>query len=49
MDLLEKMPRTKEELKNVSGFGEVKVNKYGENILKIVNERDLFNSQIPIQ
>lgn len=38
MDLLEKMPKTKEELKNVSGFGEVKVNKYGENILKIINE-----------
>ena len=38
MDLLEKMPKTKEELKNVSGFGEVKVNKYGENIIKIINE-----------
>jgi hypothetical protein len=37
-NLLEKMPKTKSELKEVSGFGEVKVEKYGEVILKILNE-----------
>jgi hypothetical protein len=36
--LLEKMPKTKSELKEVSGFGEVKVEKYGDVILKILNE-----------
>lgn len=38
MDLLEKMPRSKEELKCVSGFGDVKVNKYGESIINIINK-----------
>lgn len=37
-NLLEKMPKTKEEIKEVSGFGEVKVEKYGDMILKIINE-----------
>lgn len=37
-NLLEKMPKTKEELKEVSGFGDVKVEKYGDDILKIINE-----------
>lgn len=37
-NLLEKMPKTKSELKEVSGFGEVKVEKYGDVILKILNE-----------
>ncbi|WP_394899803.1 HRDC domain-containing protein, partial [Clostridium tertium] len=36
--LLEKMPKTKSELKEVSGFGEVKVEKYGDFILKILND-----------
>lgn len=35
-DLIEKMPKTKDELKNVSGFGDVKVEKYGEDILKLL-------------
>lgn len=38
MDLVDNMPRTREELKGVSGFGEVKVNKYGEDIIKIISE-----------
>ena len=33
-DLLEKMPRTKEDLLKVSGFGKVKAEKYGEEIIK---------------
>lgn len=37
-NLLEKMPKTKEELKEVSGFGDVKVEKYGDDILKIINK-----------
>ncbi|MCR1953178.1 HRDC domain-containing protein [Clostridium sp. DSM 100503] len=32
------MPKTKSELKDVSGFGEVKIEKYGDGILKILNE-----------
>lgn len=35
-DLLEKNPKTKEELLEVSGFGNVKVEKYGEEILEIL-------------
>lgn len=35
-DLIEKMPRTKEQLLEVQGFGKVKVEKYGEHILKIL-------------
>lgn len=35
-DLIEKNPKTKEELLNISGFGAVKVEKYGEDILKIL-------------
>ena len=37
-DLISKMPRNKEELQTVSGFGEVKANKYGDDILKIVKK-----------
>ncbi len=37
MDLLEKNPKTKEELLNVSGFGGVKVEKYGDKILQILH------------
>ena len=36
-DLLNKMPKTKEELLKVNGFGEVKAEKYGDEILKILN------------
>jgi hypothetical protein len=36
-DLISKMPRSKEELKTVSGFGEIKTNKYGDEILRIVS------------
>lgn len=35
-DLISKMPRNKEELQTVAGFGEVKANKYGDDILKII-------------
>jgi hypothetical protein len=35
-DLISKMPRSKEELQSVAGFGEAKANKYGDDILKIV-------------
>lgn len=38
MDLIKKMPKDKNELKKVSGFGDVKVEKYGEEILKILNK-----------
>jgi hypothetical protein len=37
-DLIAKMPRNKKELKKVSGFGEVKANKYGDDILKIIEK-----------
>ncbi|SHH98467.1 HRDC domain-containing protein [Clostridium collagenovorans DSM 3089] len=37
-DLISKMPQNKEELKLVAGFGEVKTNKYGEEILAIINK-----------
>ncbi len=36
-DLLNKKPRTKEDLLKVSGFGKVKVEKYGEDIIKILS------------
>ncbi len=35
-DLIEKMPRTKKELCTVSGFGNVKSEKYGDDIISIV-------------
>lgn len=38
MNLIEAMPKSKDELKNVSGFGEIKVNKYGDEIIRILNE-----------
>lgn len=37
-DLISKMPRTKDELKTVAGFGDAKVDKYGDDILKIVEK-----------
>ena len=36
MDLISKMPDSKEELLNVAGFGQAKVNKYGDAILEIL-------------
>ena len=38
MDLISKMPISKEELVGVSGFGEIKANKYGDMIIKIIKE-----------
>lgn len=37
-DLLEKTPKNKEGLLNVSGFGNVKVEKYGDMIIEIINK-----------
>ena len=37
MDLIAKKPKTKEKLLQISGFGKVKVEKYGSHILKILN------------
>lgn len=37
-DLIAKLPKNKEELLKVQGFGEVKVNKYGDKILEIINK-----------
>jgi superfamily II DNA helicase RecQ len=37
-DLISKMPRNKEELQTVAGFGEAKANKYGNDILKIMSK-----------
>ena len=37
-DLIEKSPRTKEELLKISGFGNVKVEKYGDKILEILSK-----------
>lgn len=36
IDLIDKMPKNKNELKQVSGFGDIKVEKYGEDIIKII-------------
>lgn len=38
VDLISRMPRDKEELKKVAGFGEVKVEKYGKDIIEIVGK-----------
>ncbi|MBK5261522.1 MAG: HRDC domain-containing protein [Peptostreptococcaceae bacterium] len=37
-DLIGKMPKNKEELKKVSGFGDIKCEKYGTEIIEIINE-----------
>lgn len=37
-NLISTMPKNKEELRKVSGFGEAKVNKYGDDILKIMEK-----------
>ena len=36
-DVIEKYPKNEEELLQVSGFGKVKVEKYGKDILKILS------------
>lgn len=38
-DLIQKNPKTKEELLKVKGFGPVKVEKYGDGILRILNRK----------
>ncbi|WP_241421678.1 HRDC domain-containing protein [Candidatus Contubernalis alkaliaceticus] len=38
MDLIDKMPESREALLSVAGFGEVKVEKYGEKILQILSD-----------
>lgn len=37
MDLISKMPRTKEELQHVSGVGPIKSEKYGQDIIRILH------------
>jgi hypothetical protein len=37
-DLISKMPKSKDELQKVAGFGEAKANKYGKDILKIIEK-----------
>ncbi|MNM96623.1 ATP-dependent DNA helicase UvrD2 [compost metagenome] len=37
-DLISKMPRNEKELLAIAGFGEVKVNKYGNDILMIIKK-----------
>lgn len=37
-ELISKMPRDKEELQTIVGFGEIKANKYGDDILRIVKK-----------
>lgn len=39
-DLLEKNPKNEEELLQVNGFGKVKVEKYGKDILSILSGKD---------
>lgn len=40
-DLIDRLPRSIAELKNISGFGKVKVEKYGDMIVEIINESNL--------
>lgn len=40
MDLIEKKPQDKEELQQVSGFGAVKAEKYGDAIIEILHQND---------
>ena len=37
-DLISKMPKSKEELQTVAGFGDAKANKYGDDILRIIEK-----------
>lgn len=36
-ELIEKMPRNRNELIKINGFGDVKAEKYGDEILRILN------------
>lgn len=38
MDIASMIPKTKEELLSIKGFGKAKYEKYGEDILKITSE-----------
>lgn len=38
MDIIKKNPRTNDELKNVSGFADVKCGKYGDAIIGILKK-----------
>ena len=38
MGLIDRMPKNKVELKEVSGFGDIKIEKYGDALLKIINK-----------
>lgn len=38
MGLNSRMSKNKVELKEVSGFGDIKIEKYGDALLKIINE-----------
>lgn len=40
MDLIQKNPATREELLKVSGFGKVKIEKYGDEILSVLHPQD---------
>ena len=40
-DLIIKMPKSKKELQSIAGFGEVKVNKYGDDIIAIIEKYDV--------
>lgn len=36
-EMINKMPKTKQELKSIAGFGDKKIESYGDDILKIIN------------
>ncbi|MGN0190840.1 MAG: HRDC domain-containing protein [Candidatus Cryptobacteroides sp.] len=40
MEIAAKVPRTKDELLSIKGFGEAKFKKYGEDILRICSGED---------
>lgn len=40
-DLIIKMPKSKKELQSIAGFGEVKANKYGDDIIAIIEKYDV--------
>lgn len=45
-DLIAKMPASKQELQTVSGFGPVKAEKYGDDILRIVKKYDVNHGYV---
>lgn len=36
-ELLSNLPKDKKELKEINGFGDVKIEEFGEEIIKIIN------------